>query len=191
MKTAKVFVVLSFSLVLILAALLIYKRVKAEPTGSYYSPSLQMAGTYDWDEAMYSWNPTLLPGYNIDMTNINCVGAVRVNFSNYRCVGAYQWYYEPLDGKYYLTAHLEMPQLCNLNSATFQPFLDVYNPTNGAHDRIYGNSMSVDFSWCYPGYMPIIKNSDGQMNQNAYPGPQSQSESMPAKKSKVRSTPYP
>lgn len=131
-------------------------RARAETTAQYFSNSIIMDGTYDWQDAMFSWNPALLLGYSIDTSNVYCVGAVRVDFSVFRCVEPYQWYYQPWDGKYYFTVAIDMPTLCGKPSVTLQPFLDVYNPTTGAHDRIYGHSEAVPFDWCYSESLPII-----------------------------------
>jgi len=154
--TTKRFVILVFALVFIMMFLLIFSKVTATPN-EYYSNSIMMDGTYDSDHAMFSWQPSLIPGYDLDTTNIYCVGSVRVNLNTWKCVEPYQWYYEPGDGKYYFTAPLDRNQVCGLNDVMLQPWLHIYNPTSGAHDTIYGNTVLTDFTWCGNIYLPIIR----------------------------------
>jgi hypothetical protein len=188
MKKATIFILI---IVGILASLLIYRAATAEYTATYYSPSIIMDGTYDWEHAMFSWNPNMMPGYAIDLTNIQCIGTVRVNIQTYKCVLPYDWYYDIESGRYYFTATLNMPALCGMSSVSLQPFLDVYNQNTGAHDRIWGNSESVDYSWCDSLKFPFVPKSYSSNQSNAYPAPQTQQEVEASKKPKARSTPYP
>lgn len=163
------FVVLVLLLVLLITLYLTGYAAPDDPDAQYFSNSIIMDGTYDFEHAMFSWNPALLPGYNLDFDQIQCAGAVRVNLNTFKCVEPYQWFYEPGDGKYYFTAHLQMGQLCGLSDVWLQPFLAVYNPTTGAHDDIYGATDHADYTWCSDAILPIIMNDAQKTGQQPYP----------------------
>lgn len=155
MSITKKWTAMILVLVAILMALLIVRAAKADPADQYFSNSIIMDGTYDWSHATFSWQPSLMPGFSIDTSNIYCVGAVRADFNTFKCVEPYQWHYE--GGKYYFVARLNMPTLCGNASTTLQPFLDVYSVA-GAHDRIYGQIEAAPFNWCSKVLLPTIIN---------------------------------
>jgi len=145
-------------LVAILAALLIYRVAMAEPTTIFHSTSIRMDGTYDGGHVMFSWTPSQLPGYQIDLaTYPNCVGEVEVDRLHRYCVNIA--YYEPGNNSYYFIAYIHPTTVCGHGNVTLEPFLAVYHSSNRTHDVIYGDVANVSYSWCKDVELPIIMNS--------------------------------
>lgn len=149
--------VVVFCALLVFLIFAITRTVRAEPetpTDQYYSASVYMDGTVDINHATFSWTPALMPGYQLDTRNTNCIGSVRTLLNHYACVD-YYWY-EPEEGKWYFVTWGIPRTVCGLPEVWLQPFLNIYNPITGAYDSIYGSTEIVDFTYCNKFMLPTI-----------------------------------
>lgn len=147
-------------LAVVFIALLFYRAVNAETTGTYYSDSIRLDGTYDAFHVMFSWKPSMMPGYQIDLaTYPDCPGEVRVEMNNI-IEGIYCaniLYYEPGNNSYYFIAYINPLKVCGKSGIELEPWLAVYNPISNVHDVIFGLAETVDLSDCKSIKLPIIR----------------------------------